>query len=110
MNCRVKKHVNSAPEFYDFEFDYSPEFIYMVFLIANSIEDEQYDEALIIGSYRDYLKRHGVEYFDIIVTLSEMNRRFCQFTLWSWDFDFEEEKYQHLEKIIVEKHNSVNQP
>lgn len=103
-----QKHLTSATDFY--EYQDNPEFIYMIFIIANCLTNEQYDEALIIGAYRDYLNDYGVKYFEIILNLSRINQKFCQFNLWSWDFNFEIEKYNHLEKILWDYHHSHNQP
>lgn len=101
------KNLYSAPEFYDY--DDSPQFIYMMFIISNSLQESQNDETFIIGSYRTYLKQYAIQYFDEIEKLCWLNKKFCQFTLWAWDFDFQIEKYKQLETILLEKHKTINE-
>lgn len=75
--------------------------IYVIFIIANCIKEELYEEELIIGYFRDYLKANIHNVWSEIVLLSKISPKFLQFVLDSWELDFEEEKYQFLEKMKI---------
>lgn len=85
-----------ADFFYKMAFEGSCEFVEVAFIISNSIHSKVYDEGLIIGSYRTFLKLHRQTYWKKIYNLALINKNFLDFTLDSWGEEYEDEKYLQL--------------
>ncbi len=75
-------------------------FLYVGFIISNSVRDDVYEEELIIGYFRRYLKLNIYKIWDELLLLCSMSPKFLQFVLDSWAFDFEEGKYDYLKQAF----------
>ncbi len=88
--------------FYDLAFNENNDLLYMAFIISNCIKKDLYNEGIITGVFRIFLKRNFIRLWEEIIQLCSISSSFLQFVLDSWELDFEEEKYQFLENMKIQ--------